>query len=430
MQRKARAVFIMANEQLKVIVGIDTHADTHHVGVITNTGLHVADKEFPAAGAGYRAIIDFITGCGLVLAAGVEGTGSYGAEVSRVLVREGIHVVEVMRPNRQARRLRGKSDPLDAYQAAKSVLAGRAAAAPKSRDGAVESLRVLRAERSTAMRARVAVMAQIKTILITAPETVRAKYRGMTSPALMAALEKTRPTGVLIEPLNSTTTVLKRLANRYRHLHQELALIDAELDAILTLHAPMLRDLAGVGTDVASQLLVTVGDNPERVTTEAKFAALVGVAPIPASSGKTTRHRLSRAGDRQANKAIHRIVLVRMRYDSRTRTYVARRRQEGKSTKEIMRCLKRYVAREIYDQLLHPSPAPHAGTLRTTRTAKRLTLQQAADALHAWPTTLSRLERGLSHDNDLHKRYETWLNCQPPAIPQTPNRLLARVLPA
>jgi hypothetical protein len=119
-----------------------------------------------------------------------------------------------------------------------------------------------------------------------------------------------------------------------------------------------------------------------------------------------------------------------MRYDSRTRTYVARRRQEGKSTKEIMRCLKRYVAREIYDQLLHPSPAPHAGTLRTTRTAKRLTLQQAADALHAWPTTLSRLERGLSHDNDLHKRYETWLNCQPPAIPQTPNRLLARVLPA
>ena len=258
-------------------------------------------------------------------------------------------------------------------------------------------------------------------------------------------------------------------------------------------HAPTLRDLASVGTDVASQLLVTVGDNPERVTTEAKFAALVGVAPIPASSGKTTRHRLNRAGDRQANKAIHRIVLIRMRYDSRTRTYVARRRQEGKSTKEIMRCLKRYVAREIYDQLLHPSPAPHGGTLRTTRTAKRLTLQQAADALHAWPTTLSRLERGLSHDNDLHKRYvareiydqllhprpapdagslrtvrttkqltlqqaadalhvwpttlsrlerglthdndfhqryETWLNCQSPATMQTPHPVLARVLPA
>ena len=276
----------MANEQPKVIAGIDTHADTHHVAVITDTGRHVADREFPAAGSGYQGIIDFITGFGPVLAVGVEGTGSYGAELSRVLVREGIHVVEVMRPNRQARRLQGKSDPLDAYQAAESVLAGRAATTPKSRDGAVESLRVLRAERATAMRARVAVMAQVKAILVTAPETIRAKYRAMTSPALMAALEKTRPAGPASEPLTSTATVLKRLAVRYRHLHHELALIDAELDAILALHAPMLRDLQGVGTDVASQLLVTVGDNPERITTEAKFAALVGVAPIPASSGK------------------------------------------------------------------------------------------------------------------------------------------------
>jgi transposase len=276
----------------------------------------------------------------------------------------------------------------------------------------VESLRVLRAERATAMRARVAVMAQVKTLLITAPDSIRAKYREMTSPALMAALEKTRPAGAPSGPLTSTATVLKRLAVRYRHLHQELALIDAELDTILTLHAPMLRDLQGVGTDVASQLLVTLGDNPERVTTEAKFAALVGVAPIPASSGKTTRHRLSRGGDRQANKAIHRVVLVRMRYDSRTRSYVARRRQEGKSTKEIMRCLKRYVAREVYDQLLHPQPAPDPGPLRTVRVTKHLSLQQAADALHVWPTTLSRLERGLSHDNDFHHRYETWLDCQ------------------
>lgn len=420
----------MAKEHLKVIAGIDTHACTHHVGVITGTGQHLADREFPAAGAGYHDIIDFITGFGPVIAAGVEGTGSYGAELSRVLTSEGIHVVEVTRPNRQARRLQGKSDPLDAYQAAESVLAGRAATTPKSRNGAVESLRVLRAERATAMRARVAVMAQVKAILVTAPETIRAKYRDMTSPALMAALEKTRPSGAPSEPLTSTATVLKRLAIRYRHLHQELALIDAELDTILTLHAPMLRDLQGVGTDVASQLLVTAGDNPERVTTEAKFAALVGVAPIPASSGKTSRHRLSRAGDRQANKAIHRVVLVRMRYDSRTRAYVARRRQEGKSTKEIMRCLKRYVAREIYDQLLHPHPAPDAGTLRTSRTAKQLTLQQAADALHVWPTTLSRLERGLTHDNDFHHRYETWLNRQSAATVQTPHPCLARVLPS
>jgi len=400
----------MTNEHLKVIAGIDTHADTHHVAIISETGRHVADQEFLAAGSGYRKIIEFITGFGPVIAAGVEGTGSYGAELARVLTGEGIRVLEVMRPSRQGRRLRGKSDPLDAYQAAEAALAGRNVATPKSRDGAVESLRVLRAERATAMRARVAVMVQVKSILTAAPEALRAKYRRLTSAAMMAALEKTRPGGSLSDPVNATAVVLKRLAIRYRALHRELAVIDAELDAIITVHAPMLRDLHGVGTDVASQLLVTVGDNPERVTTEAKFAALAGVAPIPASSGKTTRHRLSRAGDRQANKAIHNVALVRMRTDSRTINYVTRRRQEGKSTKEIIRCLKRYIAREVYDQLLHPQPAPDAGALRALRKTKSITLQAAADSLHVWPTALSRLERGHTRNDDFYHRYEDWLN--------------------
>ena len=340
----------------------------------------------------------------------MEGTGSYGAELARALTKEGIRVLEVMRPNRQGRRLKGKSDPLDAYQAAESVLAGRGTATPKARNGAVESLRVLRAERNSAMRARVAVMAQVKGILVAAPETIRARYRGLSSAAMMAALEKTRPAGSLSEPAHATAVVLKRLAVRYRQLHQELALIDAELDALITIHAPMLRDLHGVGTDVASQLLVTVGDNPGRIGTEAKFAALVGVAPIPASSGKTTRHRLSRGGDRQANKAIHHVALVRMMSDTRTKTYVARRRQEGKTTKEIMRCLKRYIAREIYDQLLQPHPAPDAGGLRALRKAKNITLQAAADDLRVWPSALSRLERGLTRDDLFHQRYKNWLN--------------------
>jgi transposase len=227
---------------------------------------------------------------------------------------------------------------------------------------------------------------------------------------MMAALEKSRPAGNMTEPLNATAAVLKRLAIRYHTLHQELGVIDAELDAILTVHAPMLRDLKGVGTDVASQLLVTAGDNPERVTTEAKFAALVGVAPIPASSGKTTRHRLSRGGDRQANKALHHVTLVRMKTDARTRNYVARRRAEGKSTTEIIRCLKRYIAREIYDQLIHPQPAPDAGALRILRNSKNITLQAAADSLHVWPTSLSRLERGLTRDDEFYHRYEDWLS--------------------
>jgi transposase len=410
MQRKGQGSFIMANEHLKVIAGIDTHADTHHVAIISETGAHLADREFLAVGSGYRDILGFVTGFGPVIAAGVEGTGSYGAELARILSKEGIQVLEVMRPNRQGRRLKGKSDPLDAYQAAESVLAGRGTATPKARDGAVESLRVLRAERNSAMRARVAVMTQVQNILVAAPEHLRAKYRGLTSAALMAALEKTRPAGSLSVPANATAVVLKRLAVRYRHLHQELALIDAELDAIITIHAPMIRDLHGVGTEVASQLLVTVGDNPERIGTESKFAALVGVAPIPASSGKTTRHRLSRGGDRQANKAIHHVALVRMMSDTRTKTYVARRRREGKSTKEIMRCLKRYIAREIYDQLLRPQPAPDAGALRALRKSKKITLQAAADTLHVWPSSLSRLERGLTRDDVFHQRYENWLN--------------------
>jgi transposase len=400
----------MAKEQLKVIAGIDTHADTHHVALISETGTHLANKEFLAVGSGYRNIMEFITGFGPVIAVGVEGTGSYGAELARTLTKEGIQVLEVMRPNRQGRRLRGKSDPLDAYQAAESVLARRGIATPKARDGAVESLRVLRAERSTAMRARVAVMTQIQSILVAAPESLRARYRGLSAAAMIAALEKTRPARDISDPASATAIVLKRLAARYRHLHQELALIDAELDAIITIHAPMIRDLRGVGTDVASQLLVTVGDNPERITTEAKFAALVGVAPIPASSGKTIRHRLSRGGDRQANKAIHHVALVRMMSDSRTKTYVTRRRQEGKSTKEVMRCLKRYIAREIYEQLRNPQPAPDAGALRALRKAKKITLQAAADNLHVWPSALSRLERGHTRDDAFHRRYESWLN--------------------
>jgi transposase len=409
----------MTDEPFNVIAGIDTHADTHHVAIITEYGRPLVDKEFLAVGSGYRKIFDFITQFGPVIGVGVEGTGSYGAELSRVLTRDGLKVLEVNRPNRQVRRLKGKSDSLDAYQAAEAVIAERGVSTPKARDGAVESLRLLRAERSSAMRARTAVINQIKSLLVTGPEAIRIKYRGMTNHALIESLERSRPVRNPADPQSATATVLKRLATRYRHLDQELDLVEAELDEVVAFQAPLLRDLHGVGTDVASQLLVTVGDNPERISNQAKFAALVGVAPIPASSGKTTRHRLNRGGDRAANKAIHHVALVRMSSDPRTKAYVARRTEEGKSPKEIIRCLKRYVAREIYAQIFHPTPAPDGGLLRVNRQKKHITLQTAANALKTNANALSRLERGLARDDDLYQCYETWLNQDPKSTLQT-----------
>lgn len=291
----------MANESIQVIAGIDTHADTHHVAVINEHGKPLADREFLAVGSGYRKILDFIPRYGTVTAVGVEGTGSYGAELTKTLRNEGLTVLEVNRPNRAARRLKGKSDPLDAYQAAQSILDGRTTAIPKAKDGPVECLRVLRAARTSAVKARTAAINQIKGLLVTAPDKLRARYRTLGATALITALQRTRPSGHMGDPTFVCLLTLKALATRCQSLSAEITATDAALQEILDTYAPMLCDLPGVGTEVASQLLVTVGDNPDRLGNEAQFASLVGVAPIPASSGKTTRHRLSRGGDRNAN---------------------------------------------------------------------------------------------------------------------------------
>ncbi|MET3810852.1 IS110 family transposase [Arthrobacter sp. UYEF3] len=323
----------MANETTKVIAGVDTHADTHHVAVINEYGKPIADREFLAVGSGYRKIVEFITSYGPVAAVGVEGTGSYGAEIARTLRGEGLCVLEVNRPNRAARRLKGKSDPLDAYQAAQSVLDGRAKSIPKAKDGPVECLRILRAGRTSAVKARTAAINQIKGLLVSAPNNLRAKYRGMGGAAMITALQRSRPSGHIADPEYVCLLTLKALAARCQSLAAEIAAADAALREILDTYAPMLCDLPGVGTEVASQLLVTVGDNPDRLGNEAQFAALVGVAPIPASSGKTTRHRLSRGGDRNANRALHQVVLVRMGSCQRTKDYVSKRRGGQEQTR-------------------------------------------------------------------------------------------------
>ncbi|UKA75065.1 transposase [Arthrobacter sp. FW306-07-I] len=316
------------------------------------------------------------------------------------------------RPNRAARRLKGKSDPLDAYQAAKSVLEGRATSVPKAKDGPVECLRILRAGRASAIKARTAAINQIKGLLVSAPDKLRAKYRALATSALITALQRTRPSGHTAEPEYVTLLTLKALATRCQSLAAEIAAADAALQEIIDAYAPMLCDLPGVGTDVASQLLVTVGDNPDRLGNEAQFASLVGVAPVPASSGKTTRHRLSRGGDRNANHALYQVVLVRMASCQRTKEYVAKRTAEGKSKREIMRCLKRYAAREIYRQITNPQPAPDNSDLRQMRTTLGCTISTAAHALGQWPSKISLLERGLLRNDTLASSYRQWLTGQ------------------
>jgi transposase len=399
-------------EEVRVVVGVDTHADTHHVAVVTGHGRPLADREFVATGDGYRKIIAFARSYGEIAAAGVECTGSYGAGLTKVLRSEGLTVVDVNRPNRQQRRLQGKSDPLDAYQAAQAVLAERCTAVPKDKDGPVECMRLLRASRSSAMKARTAAINQIKDLMVSAPEGIRAKYRGMVTSAMITTMARSKPAGHLADPVHVTAWTLKKLARRYQSLTEEIAEADSALKEILDAYAPLLCDLPGVSVEVASQLLVTMGDNLERVGNEAQFAALAGVAPIPASPGKTSRHRLSRGGGRNANKALHHVVLVRMGSDARTKEYVTKRTLEGKGKREIMRCLKRYVARELYRQIMNPAPAPSIADLRPLRTRLGLTLQNAAEHLHQWPSYLSRLERGQTRNDTLIAEYRQWPNDQ------------------
>ncbi len=259
--------------------------------------------------------------------------------------------MEVDRPDRKARRAHGKSEPLDAYSAARAALAGTAIGTPKGRDGRVEAIRTLRVARGSAVKSRSQTTNQLKALLVTAPAELREQMRSLTTTALIATCARLRPAGDITDPETATKTALRRLARRHQYLSEEIGEADVELHALVTAAAPRLIALPGVGPQVAGQLLTTLGDNPERLHSEAAFAHLCGVAPIPASSGRTHRHRLNRGGDRAANNALYVVVLGRLRYDPRTRAYAARRTTEGLSKPEIIRCLKRYVARELYNAL-------------------------------------------------------------------------------
>ncbi|MGW3819765.1 IS110 family transposase [Streptomyces sp. NPDC005046] len=283
----------------RVFGGVDSHADTLHVAAISDNGGHLADAEFTTTTAGYAAALAFLNAHGHVIAIGVEGTASYRAGFTHTARSHGNRVIEVNRPDRAERRRLGKSDPIDAYAAARAVLSGRAHAAP--RDDTVAGIRALHNAAHSAVKARTAALNQISQLLVTAPQTIRARYERLTGTARTKALARLRPTGDAVHV--AVLTALKSLACRVQELTCEHETLTKALDADVTTQNPGLRATYGVGPDTAAQLLITVGGNPERMRTQASFAALCGVAPVPASSGRTNRHRLSRGGDRAANAA-------------------------------------------------------------------------------------------------------------------------------
>ncbi|WP_455770791.1 IS110 family RNA-guided transposase [Streptomyces canus] len=328
-----------------VILGVDTHKDVHVAAVITALGVMLAHQEFPATAAGYRQLLHWACSFGALHRAGVECTGSYGAALARYLKRENVQVIEVNQPDRAIRRKRGKTDAVDAEAAARAVLSGRADVIPKSGEGPAADMRVLRLAKESAVKARTQAKNQLKAVLLGVDPELREALSNLGNTALIATCAD------LPDGDDAAVFTLRLLARRIQQLTAEVKELARRTTKAVRIWHPQLLDVIGVGPDSAAALLIAAGDNPERLASEASFAALCGVSPVEQSSGKTQRRRLNRGGNRQANAALYRIVITRLRRDDRTRLYLERRTKQGMSKREIIRCLKRYVAREIYRQI-------------------------------------------------------------------------------
>lgn len=337
-----------------VIIGVDTHADFHVAVALDHRGGRIDELTLANDEGGYRRLLGWARSLGELACVGVEGSGSYGAGLSRSLRSEDIQVLEVNRVSRRHRSRRGKYDAADAEAAARVVLSGEATGEPKAADGHVEMLRALRIARSSAVKARTQAANQLYALVSTAPEALKADLRRLTAPRLADKASRFRCITELADPTAATKFALRSVARRYRRLSDEIAELGEQIESLVRATSPELVALDGVGPDTAATLMIVAGDNPDRLNSEAAFANLCGSAPIPASSGKVVRHRLNPHGNREANRALYVVALNRLRRDARTQVYVEKRTAEGKSKKEIIRFLKRYIAREVYGALIRP----------------------------------------------------------------------------
>jgi transposase len=348
----------MLAEALDVVIGVDTHRDRHVLALVdARTGGLIAEAQLAANRDGYRRALRLGRAAGAERVWAVEGTGAYGAGLARLLARAGERVLEVERPTRpRGRNGRLKADGLDALRAARSLLAGEAAGAPRA-SGEREGLRCLLVAREAAVAERQAGLNQLRALVLTAPERLRQRLQGLPKRALLNRCLQLRAGAARDSELRATMLALRSCARRVELAHTEANQLERELRQRLAQIAPWLLALPGVGPSSAAHLLVA-WSHPGRLKSEAAFARLAGTAPIPASSGRTVRHRLDRGGDRKLNRALHQIILSRRQHDPATIAYIHRRLSEGKTIRETIRCLKRYLARSLFRKLEQmPQPA-------------------------------------------------------------------------
>jgi transposase len=350
----------------RIVGGVDTHKDLHVAAIVDEFDRVLASQCFATTRHGYKQMLTWMRSFGSLQRIGIEATGTYGAGLLRYMQNAGVEVLEVTTPDRRDRRQRGKSDDLDAQNAAHAAFVGKRTATPKSRDGMIEALHVFTACRKTAVAARRVALQMIQNIIVCAPDELRETLRKLTRMQLIRTLAAWRPDLANYRTVVSAYRItLKSLGRRYLELHDEIADLDTLIVSIVDELAPALVGRNSIGHGCAAQLLLTAGDNPQRLLSEASFAALCGVSPVPASSGKITRHRLNRGGDRAANSALHIIAIGRLRTEPRTKAYVAKRIAEGHSKLEAIRCLKRYIAREVFSLITQPRRGVNQALLST-----------------------------------------------------------------